>query len=96
LCQRVPHREKQLLLLGLGQIPESPGHAFRLAVMSLDGVPQRQRSQVEHVSGPHPQITQTITAVNLLFMTSPPWNAPSATVSAAWRETVLASDVDED
>jgi len=32
----------ELLLLGLGQIPESPGHVFRLAFMAFNGVPQRQ------------------------------------------------------
>ena len=28
---------EHLLLLGLGQIPESPDHVLRLAFMSLDG-----------------------------------------------------------
>ena len=56
--ERVEEGE-QLLLLGLGQIPESPGHVFRLAFMSLDGVAQRQGSQVVHVSGPHPQVPKS-------------------------------------
>jgi hypothetical protein len=35
---------QDLLLLILGQIPESLDHVFRLALMALDGSAQRQRS----------------------------------------------------